>query len=395
MPPAHRRPAKRLGLVLAGALATVLAIVIGATLASAQSELDAARDAAREAAEAADAARAAAEDARQRANDATVQLERAVGALEELEARISVVERRAAEAADERDALHAAVTDLAVRRYVVNDQTAPAEISAAGPHEQARASTLFRFAVLGGGDEVDRYRIIDQEWAFARAELIDLRESHETAIDELDAQNLRLANELAAMEAHLEEAAAKEAEFAREVERLEEEERRRLEEERRRRLEEERRRAAEEAAQRAREEARRNNAPVIRGAEGFLCPVGGSTSFSDTWGAPRSGGRSHRGVDMFAARGTPVVAPVAGTVRHRDNSIGGKSFYLDGDDGHRYYGTHLDSYGASGRVVAGAVVGTVGNTGNARFTSPHLHFEIHPGGGSAVNPTPTVRAACG
>ena len=98
---------------------------------------------------------------------------------------------------------------------------------------------------------------------------------------------------------------------------------------------------------------------------------------------------------MFAARGTPVVAPVAGIVRHRDNSLGGKSFYLDGDDGNRYYGTHLDSYGASGRVAAGAVVGTVGNTGNARFTSPHLHFEIHPGGGSAVNPTPTVRAACG
>ena len=98
---------------------------------------------------------------------------------------------------------------------------------------------------------------------------------------------------------------------------------------------------------------------------------------------------------MFAARGTPVVAPVAGTVRHRDNSLGGKSFYLDGDDGNRYYGTHLDSYGASGRVEAGAVVGTVGNTGNARFTSPHLHFEIHPGGGSAVNPTPTVRVACG
>ncbi len=391
---AGRRPMRVLGPVIVGVLAAGLGVVAGSS-ASAQSELDAAREAAREAAAAADAARAAAEEARQRASDVTVELEHAVGALEELEARIRVVELHAEDAAAERDSLREAVTDLAVRRYVVNDQTAPAEITAIGPHEQARASTLFRFALLGGGEEVDRYRVIDQEWARARSELIDLRAGHRAAIEELEVRNQGLAAELAAMEQHLEEAAAREADFAREVARLEEEERRRLEEERRRRLEEERRRAAEEAERRAREEARRNSAPVIRGENGFLCPVGGPTSFSDTWGAPRSGGRSHRGVDMFAARGTPVVAPVAGTVRHRDNSLGGKSFYLDGDDGNRYYGTHLDSYGASGRVEAGAVVGTVGNTGNARFTSPHLHFEIHPGGGSAVNPTPTVRVACG
>lgn len=98
---------------------------------------------------------------------------------------------------------------------------------------------------------------------------------------------------------------------------------------------------------------------------------------------------------MFATRGTPVVAPVSGTVRHTTNSLGGLAFYLDGDDGNRYYGAHLDSFGESGNVAAGTVVGTVGNTGNARYASPHLHFEIMPGGGSSVNPTPAVRAACG
>ena len=98
---------------------------------------------------------------------------------------------------------------------------------------------------------------------------------------------------------------------------------------------------------------------------------------------------------MFATRGTPVVAPVSGVVRHRTNRLGGLAFYLDGDDGNRYYGAHLDSFGVEGRVEAGAVVGTVGNTGNARYTSPHLHFEIMPGGGASVNPTPTVREACG
>jgi murein DD-endopeptidase MepM/ murein hydrolase activator NlpD len=129
---------------------------------------------------------------------------------------------------------------------------------------------------------------------------------------------------------------------------------------------------------------------------GFQCPIAGATSFFDTWGAARSGGRSHKGVDMFAQRGTPVVAPVSGVVRHSSGSaLAGFAFYLDGDDGNVYFGAHLDSFGASGRVGAGTVVGTVGNTGNARFSSPHLHFEIKPGGGRSVNPTSTVRAACG
>lgn len=103
---------------------------------------------------------------------------------------------------------------------------------------------------------------------------------------------------------------------------------------------------------------------------------------------------------MFAARGTPVVAPVAGTVEHRSNSLGGLSFHLWGDDGAYYYGAHLDAYGPiEGWVDAGTVVGYVGDTGNARKTSPHLHFEIHPGrdrgeSPGAVNATPAVADAC-
>lgn len=134
--------------------------------------------------------------------------------------------------------------------------------------------------------------------------------------------------------------------------------------------------------------------------DGWLCPVAGPVSFIDSWGAPRSGGRTHRGVDMFARRGTPVVAPVGGTVEHRSNSIGGPSFHLWGDDGNYYYGTHLDGYGPiTGVVDAGTVIGYVGDTGNARGTSPHLHFEIHPGRergepSTPVNPTPAVAAAC-
>ena len=125
----------------------------------------------------------------------------------------------------------------------------------------------------------------------------------------------------------------------------------------------------------------------------WVCPVQGPASFSDTWGAPRSGGRTHKGVDMLSPEGTPVVAPVSGFVEHRGNSIGGESFHLNGDDGNYYYGTHLSAYGNSGQVEAGVIIGYVGETGNA--TTPHLHFEIHPGGqGAAVNPYPTVRDAC-
>ena len=77
----------------------------------------------------------------------------------------------------------------------------------------------------------------------------------------------------------------------------------------------------------------------------------------------------------------------------RQNRLGGNAVSLIGDNGNRYYYAHLASYeGASRRVNQGDVIGYNGDTGNATGT-PHLHFEIHPGGGLAVNPTPSVRAA--
>ena len=127
-------------------------------------------------------------------------------------------------------------------------------------------------------------------------------------------------------------------------------------------------------------------------SSGLVCPVQGAVSFVDSFGAPRSG-HTHQGVDMMAASGTPTVAPVSGTVTHSESSLGGLSWWVDGDDGNRYYGAHLSGYAASGHVSAGTVIGYVGDSGNAAGT-PHLHFEIHPGGGSAVDPYPQVSAAC-
>ena len=130
---------------------------------------------------------------------------------------------------------------------------------------------------------------------------------------------------------------------------------------------------------------------------GFICPVQGGASFSDTWGARRSGGRTHKGVDMFNARNTPLLAVADGRVKFSSNSLGGLSTHIYADNGVVYYYTHLERHPTdirSGqRVSKGTVVGFLGNSGNARYTSPHLHFEIRPGN-VAVNPYPTVRSAC-
>ncbi len=140
-----------------------------------------------------------------------------------------------------------------------------------------------------------------------------------------------------------------------------------------------------------------NRAQARGRKQGFYldtCPVDGTHSFIDSWGFARSGGRRHQGVDILAAIGTPVVAPVSGRVEHSSNSIGGRSFRLFGDDGNYFYGTHLSAYGASGQVRAGEVIGYVGDDGNAAGI-PHLHFEIHPGGrGNPINPYIDSAAVC-
>jgi murein DD-endopeptidase MepM/ murein hydrolase activator NlpD len=111
--------------------------------------------------------------------------------------------------------------------------------------------------------------------------------------------------------------------------------------------------------------------------------------FND-WGFPRAGGRFHEGNDLFTGRGTPVVAPVAGSVQFIVGSVGGNQFFLDGVDGVRYLGSHLDSFnGKDRKVAAGEVVGYVGTSGNAQGSSPHLHFGIYVDG-KAVNPYPTL-----
>ena len=131
------------------------------------------------------------------------------------------------------------------------------------------------------------------------------------------------------------------------------------------------------------------------GGPNWVCPTGSAPApFADTWGAPRSGGRRHQGVDMIGQRGIPVLAVVDGVAEARSNVLGGTTIWFSGVDGHKYYYAHLDGYLQLGSVKAGTPIGTLGQTGNAQFSIPHLHFEIHPFGGPAVNPYPTVAAHC-
>jgi LysM repeat protein len=126
--------------------------------------------------------------------------------------------------------------------------------------------------------------------------------------------------------------------------------------------------------------------------DGMLCPVPGAT-FVDDFGVEKPDGRYHQGIDLFAGRGTSVVAPVPGEVEAVNGDLGGLQYWLNGDDGNLYIGTHLDGFGKVGSVAAGEVIGIVGDTGNALGAPPHLHFEILVDG-NPINPYERLRGAC-
>jgi murein DD-endopeptidase MepM/ murein hydrolase activator NlpD len=135
-------------------------------------------------------------------------------------------------------------------------------------------------------------------------------------------------------------------------------------------------------------------------AGGYVFPVYGPSSFTDTFGAFRGdvSGGWHHGDDIFAPLGAPILAVASGTVFSVGwNEIGGNRLWLRDGQGNLFYYAHLSAFSPlavnGNRVNAGAVLGFVGNTGDAEGTPYHLHFEIHPvallglGYDGAVNPT--------
>lgn len=129
----------------------------------------------------------------------------------------------------------------------------------------------------------------------------------------------------------------------------------------------------------------------------FTLPIAGPTAFVNSWGAPRSGGRRHKGTDVMASCGAPVVAVTDGTLQNlHSGGLGGIMAYERAGNGDVFFYAHLRSYAngaANGKKVGvGQLIGYNGNTGDARGGPCHVHFEFHPGGGSPVNPYPLLNA---
>ncbi|MGO1490076.1 MAG: M23 family metallopeptidase [Psychrobacter sp.] len=117
-------------------------------------------------------------------------------------------------------------------------------------------------------------------------------------------------------------------------------------------------------------------------------------NLTDTWGAARSQGRTHEGIDIFAERGTPVQSTTQGIVRKvGENTLGGRVVVVVGPGGAGHYYAHLEDYAditPNDWVNVGDVIGYVGDSGNAKGTPPHVHYGIYING-SAVNPYPLLQ----
>ena len=126
-------------------------------------------------------------------------------------------------------------------------------------------------------------------------------------------------------------------------------------------------------------------------------PVQGPCYYGDTWNAARGSGRVHLGTDILAAEGSPLFAVITGKViqiYNADAPLSGNGIKIARPDGTYFFYAHLSALApemsVGAQVSAGQVIGYVGRTGNA--ATPHLHFEVHPLGGAAINPYPIIKA---
>ena len=316
--------------------------------------------------------------AQARANAAAARFAKATTQLAKIERELKSLEAKTAETKERLSGLEGEVRVVAVNSYI-RSNVGDAFVFDPDLSKQARRNAMVRFVTVGDRSAIDDYRAARDDLEVgsdAIRKQVEERKAAATALQKQKAAAYAELNRLAAAEkAYLAKLAAEREAAAK-------------------------RAAAAKASQsRTSRAAAPAPAPTAGRATGviasgeWICPVQGPRAFSNDYGDPRSGGRSHQGIDILSPRGTPIVAPVSGVVKHHNSSLGGLSFYLSGDDGNTYFGTHLGSYAASGRVSAGTVVGYNGDSGNARGT-PHLHFEIHPGGGGAVNPYPTLVKYC-
>ncbi|HVM01655.1 MAG TPA: hypothetical protein VM263_03215, partial [Acidimicrobiales bacterium] len=269
-------------------------------------------------------------EAQKRANAAAGRLAKARAGLTRAEREIADLEARTARTEQVVGALEGQVRQLAVAQYVLGGRSGT-WLGGADPGEVARRRALLRFVSLGRTDSVDGYRVARSDLEAGQAALTEQLDRQRAVVSTLRKEEATVSAELArlaaAQKAYEAQVAAQKAAAARKA-------------------------AARRTASAVGRASRGAVLPVdvgpvpILGSGSWICPVQGPRAFTDDFGDPRSGGRRHQGNDIMAPRGTPVVASVAGTVKGHNSGLGGISYYLRGDDGNTYFGTHLDRLSA-------------------------------------------------
>jgi len=317
--------------------------------------------------------RAAVTDARTAATQATQRYMDAVNRLEDLEVQIAAAERDIAANRETIARLSGLARDRAVTAYVSRGTGAGA-LDFARPLDRLRRAKLLEQANARDNAAIEQLAVATDALAAREKDLRVLRADARTARDQR-------AVEQADLDTQMQNAQAALSTFE---ERIKREDAARQEQER-----------ARLAAQlQASSQSGRDYASAYV-ATGLICPIRGPVSFIDSWGFPRATTGWHQGVDLMTPRGTPNVAAVSGRVEMHAGATSGNGAWLYGDDGNLYYYFHLDAYeGGDRRVQRGDVIGYAGNTGDASGGATHTHFEVHPGGGPAVNPYPTVAPIC-
>jgi murein DD-endopeptidase MepM/ murein hydrolase activator NlpD len=329
------------------------------------------------------AAKARVAEARAAANDIAAKVTDAYGQVQLLGDEIIAVEARIAEGEARAEELRAAVRRRALSAYTGSgEEDGVLLLEDEDPGDLVRRTEYLDRVNARDNAAVSELHALNEDLEHQRTTLDEAKTAQETTLQQLKADQEELDAALAeaqAAQAALEERLARESAA---------------------------RQAAEEAAEAARRAQPSQSAPsgpsgpsgpssgsgsgtVI---DGLVCPVPGS-AFSDSWGAPRSGGRTHQGTDMMAPYGTPNYAVIDGSVSSSTISGGGNTVYLSGSDGNTYVYMHLQSYVVSGGSVSqGQLIATTGDTGNATGV-PHTHFEIHYQG-TPINPYPTLASIC-
>jgi murein DD-endopeptidase MepM/ murein hydrolase activator NlpD len=367
-------------------LLIVCLLAVAPLPASAQTQSDV--DNAKENVEQADAAKERAYqellDANQAVGEAISELEALDEKIQELEYLISRLQGQITDFADQVADLEQNARDVVIEAYVAGGTGLVTAAFAAGTIQDLLTSqVLIDNAADRDLAELDLLAAVNRQNDRLKEDLAEREEE----VEEARTEQLALVAKLETAREHAEEVLANaEENHADMVVRYKEELKQKAE------ADAARRRA--EAAARAAASGAAAGLPSSS-TPGLVCPVAGNTWFIDTWGAARSGGRTHKGTDMAAARGTPVVAVNHGSIRLNWHALGGRQVYLY-SGGNFYYYAHLSGYAAglsSGRGVSkGQLLGYVGATGNA--TANVLHFGMGPSSGRFVNPYPTLRRIC-